>query len=228
MIAIRTRARWSRGASRGVRGARGFTLLEVLLALVLLAFVMLGVWGALRGASRLTQSADAIMTQSEAVRTVQQFLRRYLAGAMPQPFVPADGGAPRMFRGTATSMEFVAALPMQSGHAGLYIQALSLDTHAGDTALELDYRPYPGGPADAQPVHHVLLRHLAGGSFEYLGTATYGAAPVWSDDWRAAQGLPLAVRIRLQPAWATRVLAPTLVIPLRAGDGFGIGAGTVP
>ncbi len=210
------------------RRAGGFTLLEILLALVLLAFVMLGVWGALRGASRLTHSANAVMAQSEQVRTVQQFLRSYLGAAMPQPYRPADGGPARMFHGTDSSMEFVGPLPMQSGHAGLYIQTLSLASDAGGTALELDYRPYPGGPADAQPIHHVLLADLAGGSFQYLESSRYGAVPAWSDDWRAAQGLPLAVRIRLKPAWATHVTVPTLVIQIRAGDGFGIGTGSVP
>ena len=63
----------------------GFTLLEILLALALLAFVMLGVWGAIRGAARVTRSADAVMAQGEAVRTVQQFLRRYVGAAGPQP-----------------------------------------------------------------------------------------------------------------------------------------------
>ncbi|MBU6477840.1 MAG: prepilin-type N-terminal cleavage/methylation domain-containing protein, partial [Xanthomonadaceae bacterium] len=58
---------------KSVARQAGFTLLEILLALALLAFVMLGVWGAMRGAARVTRSADAVMAQSEAVRTVQQF-----------------------------------------------------------------------------------------------------------------------------------------------------------
>jgi general secretion pathway protein J len=212
---------------RAVRRARGFTLLEILLALTLLAFVMLGVWGALRGASRLTHSANAVMAQSEAVRTVQQFLRRYVGAAMPQPYAPTDGSTARMFHGTDTSMEFVGPLPMQSGHAGLYIQTVSLRRDGQDMALELDYRPYPSNPED-HPINHVLLKNLAGGSFQYLGTATYGAVPAWRDDWQAAQGLPLAVRIRLEPAWTTHVAVPTLVIQLAAGDGLGIGGGATP
>lgn len=218
--------RWRAGGG-AARRARGFTLLEILLALVLLAFVMLGVWGALRGASRLTHSVDAVMAQSEAVRTVQQFLRRYVGAAVPQPYVPDDGGVARMFNGTATSMEFVGPLPMQSGHAGLYLQTLSLHADGGSTTLQLDYRPYPGA-GDDQPVTHVLLKDLAGGGFEYLGTSTFGAAPKWGDDWRSAQGLPLAVRIRLKPAWATQVAVPTLVIRLHAGDGLGARFGGVP
>lgn len=201
---------------------RGFTLLEILLALVLLAFVMLGAWGAVRGATRVTHSADAVMARSEAVRTVQQFLRNYLGAAQPQPFVPADGSAARMFRGTATSMEYVAPLPMQSGHAGLYVQVVTLQKTAAGNVLRLAYRPYANAASGAaKPVEHVLLTDLRGGRFQYLAAAAFGKPAAWRDDWQAVGSLPLAVRIRLDPAWPTRVAFPELVIRLHTGEGIG-------
>lgn len=205
----------------------GFTLLEILLALVLLAFVMAGVWGALSGATRITHSADAVMAQSEQVRTVQQFLRRYLSAAGPQPYVTDSGAAARMFQGSAASMQYVAPLPRQSGHAGLYLQTVSLEKNgAGGMSLELAYQPYPGdAPSAGTPVTHRLLSDLHGGQFEYLAAAAFGRSPEWRDDWRATNGLPLAVRIRLDPAWRTRVPFPDMVIALHAGEGFGVQAG---
>lgn len=201
---------------------RGFTLLEILLALVLLGFVMLGAWGAVRGATRVTHSADAVMARSEAVRTVQQFLRTYAGGAQPQPFVAADGSAARMFQGDATSMQYVAPLPIQSGHAGLYVQVISLQKTASGTLLRLAYRPYANdASAHAPPTEHVLLTDLRGGKFQYLAAAAFGKPAAWRDDWQAANSLPLAVRIQLDPAWSTRVAFPELVIRLHAGEGFG-------
>lgn len=208
----------------------GFTLLEILLALVLLAFVMAGVWGALSGATRITHSADAVMAQSEQVRTVQQFLRRYLSAAGPQPYVTDSGAAARMFLGSATSVQYVAPLPAQSGHAGLYLQTVSLEKNAaGGVSLELAYRPYRGeAPSAGTPVTHRLLSDLRGGKFEYLATAAFGRPPAWRDDWRAVNGLPLAVRIRLDPAWPTRVPFPDMVIPLHAGEGLDMQGGGAP
>ena len=206
----------------------GFTLLEILLALALLAFVMLGVWGALRGAARVTRSADAVMAQGEQVRTVQQFLRRYIGAAEPQPFAMADGSAARMFRGDDTSIEYGAPLPMQSGHAGLYIQTVSLQKGGAGMSLRLDYQPYTENQvANAQPVRHVLLTNLRGGKFEYLAAAAFGKPPAWRDDWQATNGLPLAVRIHLDPAWRTRVGFPDMVIPVRTGQGFGAQIGNI-
>lgn len=208
------------------RCQRGFTLLEILLALALLAFVMLGVWGAMRGAARVTHSADAMMAQGEQVRTVQQFLRRYIGAAGPQPFAMADDSAARMFLGDATSIEYVAPLPMQSGHAGLYIQTVSLQKDGAGMSLRLDYRPYTEDlVANVQPVRHLLLTDLRGGKFEYLAAPAFGKPPAWRGDWQATNGLPLAVRIHLDPAWRTRVGFPDMVIPVRTGQGFGAQVG---
>ena len=209
---------------------RGFTLLEILLALVLMAFVMLGVWGALRGAARVSRGADAVMAQSESVRMSDAFLRRWLGAATPQPFSDDDAASVRVFEGTATSMRYVAPLPAQSGHAGLYVQSLSFEKgQAGTQILQLAYRAYTGGPAPhAKPTTHALLSNLHGGKFEYLAAGGFGKPAAWRDDWRALNGLPLAVRIHLDPAWATRVAAPDLVIRLHAGDGQGLQAGGAP
>lgn len=212
------------------RDSSGFTLLEILLALVLLAFVMVGVWGALAGATRVSHSADAVMERGEQVRTVQQFLRRYVSTAQMQPWVTDDGGPARMFEGDATTMRYVAPLPAQSGHAGLYLQSVSLEPNtSGGASLELAYEPYAGSaPASGGATTHLLLAGLRGGQFQYLAAAAYGQQPTWRDSWRAASGLPLAVRIRLDPGWRTRVPFPEMVIPIHAGDGLDIQAGGTP
>jgi general secretion pathway protein J len=212
------------------RHARGFTLLEILLALALLALMMLGVWGAMAGATRITHSADALMARSENVRTVQQFLRRHVSAAQLQPYVAEGDTRARMFEGDATSMRYVAPLPMQSGHAGLYVQTLRLTGDApGGASLELVYQPYSDDtPQTADAVTHLLLTDLQGGRFQYLAAAAFGKPAAWRDDWQAANGLPLAVRIHLDPAWRAPVPFPEMVIRLHSGEGFGAQVGGTP
>ncbi len=208
-------------------GARGFTLLEILLALVLFAFVMAGVWGALAGATRITRASNALMAQNEQVRTVQQFVRRDLGAAGRQPFIEAADAPARMFRGSATSMQFVAPLPTQAGHAGLYLQKLAFVRDANDRyALELSYRPYAGfQPASAKPVRRVLLKDLHRGSFHYLAMPVFGKPAQWRDDWSATTGLPLAVRIRARPAWRAPAAFPEMLVRVHAGEGLGLQTG---
>ena len=214
----------------GPRRSRGFTLLEILLALALLALVMLGVWGAMASATRIAHSADAVMARSESVRTVQQFLRRYVSAAQLQPYLAEGDARARMFEGDATSMRYVAPLPMQSGHAGLYVQTIRLTRNAsGGASLELVYQPYSDDtPQAGDAVTHLLLADLQGGQFQYLAAAAFDKPAAWRDDWQAANGLPLAVRIQLDPAWRVRVAFPEMVIPLHAGEGFGAQLGGAP
>ncbi|HJR14293.1 MAG TPA: prepilin-type N-terminal cleavage/methylation domain-containing protein [Rhodanobacteraceae bacterium] len=214
---------------RRVRHA-GFTLLEILLALALLALVMLSVWGAMASATRITHAADAVMARSENVRTVQQFLRRYVSAAQLQPYLAEGDTRARMFAGDATSMHYVAPLPMQSGHAGLYVQTISLQKNpSGGLSLELAYQPYTAdAPETANPVTHLLLSELRGGKFQYLAAAAFGKPAAWRDDWQAVNGLPLAVRIHLDAGWRARVPFPDMVIPLRTGEGFGVQMGGEP
>ena len=202
---------------------RGFTLLEILLALVLLAFVMVGVWGAIRGATRITHSADAAMTQSEAVRTTQHFLRTWLPSAQPLPFTTDAKSPAQQFTGTASMLRYVGTLPLQAGHAGLYVQTLELKkADDGSVALWLSYVPYTGSePNTAKPIEHRLLGGLHGGHFQYLGTFKPNSSAKWQDAWRDARGVPIAVRVTLDPAWRPRVAFPQMVIPLPLGNGFG-------
>ena len=100
---------------------------------------------------------------------------------------------------------------------------------SGGTSLELAYQPYaddilPTGDA----VTHLLLADLRGGRFQYLAAAAFGKPAAWRDDWHATNGLPLAVRIQLDPAWRAQVPFPEMVIPLHAGEGFGAQPGGAP
>lgn len=212
--------------SRGARHAAGFTLLEVLLALVLFAFVMAGVWGALSGATRITHSANALLEQNEQVQTTQRFVRTWLAAAQPHPYRVPGAAQAREFRGDATRLHYVGPLPWQAGHAGLYLQTLALvRSEDGSDALELSYLPYVANQVvDGQPARHVLLHGLHGGRFEYLAVPAFGKPAAWRADWTAVSGLPLAVRIHLDPAWQARVAFPDMLVRLHAGSGFGVQA----
>lgn len=205
---------------------RGFTFLEILIALVLMAFAMVGVWGALRTGAKLSRSADASMQQSDRVRAVQQFLRDYLGGAQPQAYAPAAEQSARMFEGAPQKLTWVAPMPAQLGAGGLFVQTLQLvrDKSDADYTLQLTYAPMSGDGVNSQAAQsETLLDHVADAHFEYLVPAGNGRPARWRGTWQNTSGLPLAVRITLQPAWPERVAFPPMSIPLRAGNGFSVG-----
>ncbi|MGB6028114.1 MAG: prepilin-type N-terminal cleavage/methylation domain-containing protein [Rhodanobacter sp.] len=196
--------------------AAGFTLLEILAALVLLALLLLGVYSGIASASRSVRSGTAAIERMDQLRAAQQFLRRELAQSLAAPISRTDRGEPVYFQGDAHEMRYVAPLPGYLGKLGPQLQQLQLvDDGAGGLRLELRLALLPpdGGPPQALGEPQVLFDHIRAGGFHYLGTDADGSALPWAGEWTADRSLPQVVRIELQPQGRTSW--PRLDIPLR-------------
>jgi len=196
--------------------AAGFTLLEILAALVLLALLLLGVYSGIASASRSVRSGTAAIERMDQLRAAQQFLRRELAQSLAAPISRTDRGEPVYFQGDAHEMRYVAPLPGYLGKLGPQLQQLQLvDDGAGGLRLELRLAllEADGGPPQALGEPQVLFDHIRAGGFHYLGTDADGSALPWAGEWTADRSLPQVVRIELQPQG--RASWPRLDIPLR-------------
>lgn len=155
-----------------MKRAAGFTLLEVLAALVLLALLLVGVYSGLRTATRSVRSGTAAIERVDQVRSAQQFLRRELAQSMVQPIGRTDHGEPIYFEGSAREMRYVAPLPGYLGKLGPQLQRLQLvdDGHDGlRLELSLALLPPDGQPPQPLGEPQVLLDRIVKGGFSYRG-----------------------------------------------------------
>lgn len=199
-----------------MRRQLGFTLLEVLGAMALLALLLVGVYGGVRSAVHAVRSGSAAIARVDQIGSAQRFLRRELAQALAQPFARNDNGQPIVFSGSAHELRYVAPLPGYLGKLGPQLQVLQLvDDDKGGQRLELSLALLPpdGRPPKALGKPQVLLDHIAGGSFDYRGRDAQNREVPWGENWRDGSRLPQLVRIRLQPRggydW------PELEVPLR-------------
>ena len=198
------------------RDAGGFTLLEVLASLALLALLMVGVYSGIRTATVSVRAGTALIERSDQIRAAQQFLRRELAQSLSQTMAYSAQGAPVVFVGTAREMRYVAPLPGYLGRLGPQLQRLQLvDDGSGTFRLELSLALLPPDGRPPQPLGEpqVLLDHVLDGSFSYKGLDGSGAETGWSETWSDGRKLPQLVRIALRAsgneAW------PQLQVPLR-------------
>lgn len=199
-----------------MRRAAGFTLLEVLAALVLLAMLLVGVYSGVRTATHSVRSGTATIDRIDQVRAAQQFLRRELAQSMAQPIGHTSKGEPVYFEGSAHRMRYVAPLPGYLGRLGPQMQQLVLqdDGHGGmRLVLSLALLPPDGSPPKPLGDPQVLIDHLKQGRFSYSGTGAKGQLIPWSDSWADGRTLPQLVSIKLQPRGT--IGWPDLVVPLR-------------
>lgn len=206
------------------RHAAGFTLIEVLLATVLLASGLALAFATLRSATAMTQRGELISQRNERMRAVEGFLRRRLASAAPIAFA-TDPETLRSYRflGEARRMRFVADLPDYLGRGGPYLHDIQVAdqgagltvafsmVQAGQTVRE--QRPRP--PED-------LAKELKSVRFRYRGLDEEGALGEWQPQWRKAESLPLQVSIEVETALGERW--PPLVVSLAQGSGGEAGA----
>ncbi len=101
------------------RRAAGFTLVEVMLATVLLAGGLALAFASVRSAMAVSQRGEQIAAESERMRAVEALLRRQLAGALRTPLeVPDPTREPIFFQGEEQRMLFAADLPGYLGRGG--------------------------------------------------------------------------------------------------------------
>lgn len=207
---------------RNRASASGFTLLELLVAIVILTLVMTAAFGAVRLGGRSWEAGIARTDASEEVRAVSDFLRRQFAQMMPVS-TDHDAGSQFAFAGDRSRIRFVAPAPRHPSAAGLIVYTLGTEEHAGAQRLVLSYGPFDPGASDAREAESdgelILADGLATISFQFFGTkAGTDSMPSWHDVWREDQdGLPELVRITLAAAdgayrW------PELILRIRAEE----------
>ena len=197
---------------------RGFTLLEVLVAMVLLGLMMAVMTGSIRFAGQSRDVATTRIDNLDNMRVAQDFLRQTLAQAHPKRWAKVVG-RPYVFRGDRQELFMAAPLTARVGVGGLFLLKFSLVEEGRDKGKKLvmarmfptpDMQEMPDF-ADADTT--VLAEDLSEVEFGYLDRDDENTDPTWVEDWREPARMPEAVRVRVKPrvgnAW------PELVVPLR-------------
>jgi general secretion pathway protein J len=203
--------------------AHGFSLMEVLAALVLLTILLLGVYSGVRTATQTVRAGTAAAQRLDQIRSAQQLLRRELAQAMAAPIARDDHGDSIFFKGSAQQMSYVAPLPGYLGKLGAQLQTLSLvDDGSNGKRLQLQLALLPPDGKPPQPLGEpqVLLDHVAAGGFFYRGVDAQGHVGNWKDSWPDGRLLPSLVRVQLQARGTTPW--PQLDAPLRIDPASGL------
>jgi general secretion pathway protein J len=201
---------------------RGFTLLELLVAITLLGVLMAALFGALQLGARVWETGETRLEASARVQVVQDFLRRQLGQTMPLVEVTSDprasGGL--LFAGEGDRLRFISLLPEQLG-AGAWLMevALSVPAQAGAPAnLVIRWQLLDlTGEADMAPPaeERVLIEGVESLNIAYFGGSPAHQAPSWWQQWRQQRSLPTLVRLRVGfPEGDGRVWPELIVAPM--------------
>lgn len=205
------------------RRSAGFTLVEVLVSLVLLALLLAGAWGGIHTAVKAIHSGDVTIERMNRLRLTEQFLRRQLSHAMPLAFARDDmEGTNIQFEGDATFMRFVAPMPGYLSRGGSYVQTLEINRAGRGMELVFTNQMLNGfdeEDADAPlladaPEPVLLIDGIARGEFLYRGLDEEGQLGDWTDRWETPDRLPVMVRVAFDMSADSGMRWPVLDVPL--------------
>jgi general secretion pathway protein J len=187
----------SAGRAHSRRRAGGFTLLEVLVALVVLGFLTVGLVAGVRAGLGLRHAQSRRLERTAQLDASMRLLRGLLADLPVAPggnrLLKTESGA--AMRGGPDRLSFVGELPSGIGTARLADMTLYLD-HA---RLMLAWQPHRHerrlGPRPP-PIQTVLLEGVAGLRLAYWGEAAPGQPAVWRSEWQAPVA-PELIRVSL-------------------------------
>ena len=178
----------------------GFTLVEMLVSLALLAMAAVLMGSGLASARGLWGRIEANGARSETVEAAQTLLRDRIERLRPvtlfdqsTPYADVDGERGRL---VFTALPFDAERPAAMAR-------FRLTQHERDLVLEDAAGAFPP---------HVLLSGVSELEIAYFGPETAGGAPEWRQSWARQPTPPELVRIRVKFAAGDRRVWPTLII----------------
>lgn len=170
----------------------GFTLVETLVALALLALISAYTVGSIRMMYR-AKSVEAQLEERSGLEAVRRHVTQTLSDARRVFAVNEKQVAKLVFEGRRDAIAFVAPLNDRVERGGLY--ALEYTYGEDEQALMLTYQLFRPQDQSVAKKSNTLLTGVTGLAFSYYGKATDEEAPKWTSVWEARDRLPDQVLI---------------------------------
>jgi general secretion pathway protein J len=196
----------------------GFTLIELTVALVLLALMSAVLFGSLGLAGTSVDRGEAKADATSGMRLAHAFLRANLEEQHPLRMRKINE-FPLLFSGDREELRYAAALPPRVASGGIWFYRLAILRDDARAPLVLE-RSIPDlnslqAPELRDPDRSILAQDIASLKISYFGRdpgANEANTPTWRDRWEDTQRLPLLIRIDIEPKqgspWPPLIVAP--------------------
>jgi prepilin-type N-terminal cleavage/methylation domain-containing protein len=177
-----------RGPARGC-GEGGFTLLELLISITLLAFILVITLGAVRMGSRSLAAGERRAEAQERFRTVMSIMDAQLQSQMPLGRETVSGKR-YYFNGEAKSLRFLTSHSIWSGQRGYVVVDYVIEREEGGREVLQARERTPGIDDPLQ----VRLIESSGMSFMYFYRDPAEEEGIWTDTLPGQMAIPQRVR----------------------------------
>jgi general secretion pathway protein J len=190
-----------------MRRQAGFTLVEVVLAMVLLGTMMLLLYSGLNFSLRSWNASDANGRRVADNRVAENFLRREVGELYPMRWRDPNF-LKYAFEGKQHELRFVSS--RRAGLASGGLSVVGIDVEPGKAPHTFDLvmrRAQASGTVndfsvldEAQP--SILVPDVDAVDFSYFGATNDFTDPEWTDEWKYDARMPLLVQMTVHTARA--------------------------
>ena len=184
--------------SRPLNKDCGFTLLEVLVAMVITTVLLTVLYGSFYQGIRSWQSISAHNETEHKQYLLRQHLRQQLQNSLLIT-TSQDHNSSIEFIGRKNHLEFITQLSPLQGNAGLYSYRITLQ----EDPVSIDIQIHPYGTEKEPQLQQLTLKSDSTLQIEYSDST--GSSVNWIDRWPYNNRLPQLIRIYQpdtpQPEW---------------------------
>ena len=201
---------------------RGFTLLELLVAISIFSLLSVMMYGGLSFGVRAWERVGEADARQSDVQLIQSLLRRAFSQVQP-----LEVGGPRRrlrlaFEGRRDGVFFVGPIPAYVGPGGHYLIGLEVEGSGAARALTLRWEIFREERPDLDftdaAEREVLLHGVRDLRLRYFGAEDEALSPQWRAEWINNETLPRLIQAEVEFGPGDRRLWPELVVALMTDE----------
>ena len=179
---------------------RGFTLIEVLIAMTLLSIMVVLLFSSLKICADSWEKGESKISDVNEIAVVYNFFQRHLSEAKPLWNDLSPEERTFSFQGKAQSLQFVSAFPASAGRSGLQLFSLSQQEEDNEQVIKVTLTPFfPAAEGEEWHKEEVTLtRHVSDFTLAYFGSEDGTGEGSWQEEWLDKEVLPQLVKINIK------------------------------
>jgi len=196
--------------------SKGFTLIEVLIAMTLLSIMVVLLFSSLKICADSWEKGESKITDVNEVAVVYNFFQRHLSVAKPLwNDLSEEQEKTFSFQGKAQSLQFISAFPASAGRSGLQLFSLDLQEEDNEQVINVSIVPFfPVAEGEEWHKEEVtLIKRVSDFTMSYFGSDDEGSEGSWQEQWLDKEVLPRLVKINIK--LENGIFWPEMIIDLK-------------
>ncbi len=190
----------------------GFTLVELLISLALLAVLSAFALNALTFVKRIDR-AEQELTDNSASESSFRYLRQAIGDTRVVFQAGSDGSSFIKFAGGSDRLSLVTVSSDATETGGLYELSFVVDEKRQLVSQRQIYRPNEdSGDVSVVP----LISDVSNVSFRYFGNPSLGGTGAWLELWERPDALPFLIEVSITFMDPSRPSPPRMIVPVEA------------